>query len=268
VKKIENLSGELTFKILKFLYKDEVMNVLTIHYFENMKSELGEFYIHEIDNQIKALLHIKDDGNSHFTTFYVEEEKYLETLADKIRVISYPDLLLAGKDTEVRIILNYLGKSSELYLNSYYKYDDKSYFDIDKVEFSLKKAVMCDFEIVEKYMIDFFEADCESSKEKISSSINLEKIRLFYKGDIVIGYGNFFGHSKNYINISNVYIANEHRGFGYSNVLMKHMLKESLEKGKIAILQAANINEKANRIYKNTGFKEVSGYAFQFVNEL
>ncbi|MGB3366616.1 MAG: GNAT family N-acetyltransferase [Acidaminobacteraceae bacterium] len=268
MEKINNLTEDLTRKILEFLYKDEAMNVITIHYFENIKSELGELYICEIDKQIKTLLHIKDDGNSHFTTICVDDEKYLEQIASKIKEINYKDLLLAAKDTEVAIILKHMGRAGELYLNTYYVYESKELFDIEKSEFILKKARQSDFEIVEKLLIDFFEADSESSKERISANIKLEKIRLLYKGDTVIGFGSFFGYSKNYIDISSVYISEPYRGLGYSKLLMKYMIKESLEKGKIAVLQASKTNKKANRTYINTGFREMSDYAFQFVNEL
>lgn len=265
--KIENTNEKSIDKILKFLYKDEVMNVLTIHYFENMRSELGDIFIHEVNDEIKALLHIKDDGNSHFTTFYVESEIHLEVIANTISSLNYEDLLLAGNNEEVNLILKILEKDIRLDLFTYYIYDKEYKMSNYDETFSFKKATTSDFELVKTYVVNFFEAENEEAKERISSKINLEKIRLLYKADIPVGFASFFGYSKNFIDISSVYISKEHRTFGYSNILMRFMIDEAMKIEKTPLLQADKNNIVANKLYSSIGYKKISDYTFCFVNQ-
>jgi predicted GNAT family acetyltransferase len=266
MKKILHITKEITNEILEFLYKDEVMNVLTIHYFENRINEIGELYLSRIGHKLNALLHIKDDGNSHFTTFYAEDTLALETIAKQIGQIEYKDLLIAGVDSEVRFIMSYLDRKAELYLNVYYMYAGTGVINNDN-KYIYKLAENHELPIVREFMISFFEADTTEAKEKIADKIDLSKIRLLYLNEEPIGYGSFFGHSKNYIDVSSVYIDAKYRGKGHSKVLMNYLISEALEKDKTPILQASNDKEAANKTYTNVGFKNISGYAFQFINK-
>ncbi|HAG42733.1 MAG TPA: hypothetical protein DCL31_04330, partial [Clostridium sp.] len=72
---------EIKGAILKFLYKEEAINLFIIHFIEN--GNIGDLYIDKEDN-IGAVLHIKDDGNSLFTSFYYDNKKNFETIIKEI----------------------------------------------------------------------------------------------------------------------------------------------------------------------------------------
>lgn len=265
--RITEHTEELNDRILEFLYRDELMNVLTIHYFANIRSDLGELYILEDNSHVKALLHIKDDGNSHFTTFYVEDEIYLKNIADTLEKLDYKDILLASSDKNIKLLLKHLNVDGDLYLHTYYLCKEKIDLNIDKSEFTFGKVEEKDFEIINEFVIDFFEAKTIEAKERIVSKLKKDKIRILFKGNVAIGFGVFFGYSENYIDISSVYIAKEYRGLGYSKILMDYMLDEARNNGKLPILQASLENIAANSLYKKIGFEKVCKYAFQFVNK-
>ena len=89
MEKIEHLSELLKNNILEILYKDEVMNLFLIHILENQALKMGELYIRMLEQEIVSIVHIKPDGNSNFTTYFVINEEYLVDIADKSIELNY-----------------------------------------------------------------------------------------------------------------------------------------------------------------------------------
>lgn len=264
---IRDITDSLKFEIIDFLYKNELMNVLTLHYIENKVEEIGELYLSYNKLEIDCLLHIKDDGNSHFTTFYSLSDEGLNKISNQIIKMPHEDILLAGPSREVKYIMNSMGNNSKINEYSYYKHNIQLAFQPTNSIIKMRKALSNDVDIVGDLLISFFEANTQKSKDKIRSKIDLSKIRLFEIDNIIVGFASFFGYSKNYIDISSVYIDPLYRNKGYGKKLMQLMIKEAYDNGKIAILQADAYNHEANRIYTSVGFEKASEYTFKFLNE-
>lgn len=264
--KVQKITDEIIAQILTFLYRDERLNVILIHIFENDKEQIGELYLHLDNQQIKSILHVKDDGNSHLATFFAVEEKYLSGVAHQINDIQYDDLLLAGSVSDVRYILKCLNREIVLDVFEYYVFDTATKALNNDDMFSFRRAYASDFNIVYQYMIDFFEAGTEQAKKRIRNRIKLDNIRLLIYDNQVVGYASFYGYSKHYIDISNIYIAKSFRGRRYADRLLAEMTNEARLFGKKAILQTNQSNLAANKLYQRAGFKSALHYTFAFIN--
>lgn len=271
--KLENITDKMVQEILNFLYLDEIMNVFLIHYFENQRNSIGQVYIGTNENEITEVVHIKYDGNSNFTSFYSSSKGGLDKIAKLIRELNYSDILLAGKAEEVQHIMNRLEIDKELHLNTYYQFNNDRYSDFNfKKNINLRKATRNnrDIEKIKDYLIGFFGAE---TIEEIQSITSIDKIHEELENGIYLleedgqikGMARFFGESHNYIDITTVYVDEEHREQGYGKMLMKLMVKQALEKNKIPITQTALSNKVAKNIYENLGFEKVCDYTFQFI---
>ena len=271
--KLVDITDKVVQEILDFLYLDEIMNVFLIHYFENQRDGIGEVYIGTYENEITEVVHIKYDGNSHFTSFYSASKDGLDKIAKLIQELNYSDILLAGKEEEVKRIMNRLGIDKELYLNTYYQFNVDRYKSLDfKEVINLRRVTRNnrDIEKVKKYLIGFFGAETKEEIQRITSAEKIQEeiengIYLLEVDGKITGMARFFGGSRKYIDITTVYIDVEYRGKGYGRVLMQLMVKQALENNKIPITQTALNNEVAKHIYENMGFDRVCDYTFQFV---
>ncbi|MBS4535734.1 GNAT family N-acetyltransferase [Clostridium sp. D2Q-14] len=260
-------------EILNFLYLDEIMNVFLIHYFEKQKDSIGEVYIGTDENEITEVVHIKYDGNSHFTSFYSTSIDGLDKIAKLIQELNYSDILLAGIAEEVEHIMTRLDIDKELDLNTYYQFNVDRYDSLNlKKAIKLRKAIRNNRDIkkIKKYFIGFFGAETKEEIQRITSNEKIHEdmengIYLLEIDDKIKGMARFFGESRKYIDITTVYIDEEYRGKGYGKMLMQLMLKQALEKNKIPIIQVALSNEVAKHIYEDMGFHKVCDYTFQFI---
>lgn len=271
--KLVRITDKLSQEILDFLYKDEIMNVFLIHYFENQRDSIGEVYIGTNDNEITEVVHIKYDGNSHFTNFFSGSKNGLENIGKLIQQLNYDDIILAGKKEEVKDIMNRLEIDKELYLNTYYQFNVESYESLYYEEgINLRRVTRYnrDFDTVKKYLIGFFgavtpeEIQRVTSKEKIDEEME-NGIYLLEVDDRTTGMARFFGESRKYIDITTVYIDEKYRGKGYGKILMQLMVREALENNKIPLIQTGLNNKVASTIYENMGFDKVCDYTFQFI---
>lgn len=260
--------------ILEVLYQDEPLNLFLIHYIENRIEDLGDLLICEFENQIKAVLHIKNDGNSNFTNFYAYSNLELRLIGQYLRKIQKPKLLLAGKPKDIYQILDEFEIEKKLELNNYYLLN-RSIFDKIEINHNLKllkaKNNERDKNLIKKYMINFFELKTKEDIEILTNDkIIIENINngiyfLINEDRNIVGMARFFGYSKNYVDITTVYVEKKYRGQGYGKELMKLMVKEGLDMGKVPVTQTSINNQVAISIYEGIGFEKISDYAFEFI---
>lgn len=273
MERIYKISDVIKTELLDFLYEDEIMNVFLIHYIENQPDALGELHIGRIDDKISEVIHIKNDGNSYFTSFYCSYEEGLVNISKVIANTQYKGMLLAGKAEEVGLILNYLNKQEELYLNNYYKFNiNKSISNEESNLYIFRKATMLskDIEKLKEFLVEFFEVEEQSDIDNITSDrkITEEMKNGIYFLEIeneIVGMARYFGQSNNFIDITTVFVDQKYRGRGYGSLLMKLMVQEAIRNNKIPITQTSLINEKARHIYEEIGFVKVCDYTFQYI---
>lgn len=267
--KIEKLTDEIKDAILKFLYKEEAINLFIIHFIEN--GNIGDLYIDKEDN-IGAVLHIRDDGNSLFTSFYYDNKKNFETIIKEIERLKSPRMLLAAKEEDVATALKKLNITRNIDKNFYYIFDNEKKSDLHIEEVNFKKAAFKDKDFIKEAYIDFFGA---TSEEAIKSLTNDDKIKydlkngvyLLYDGYTPIGLAKFSEFSKHFGEITTVYVKSEYRGRGLGKVLMSKMMKILIEMGKTPITQVNIKNLSAKAIYESIGFKKYCDYAFEFLSD-
>ena len=274
MEKLMTLSKEMKDRILEFLYLNEVLNVFLIHYIENQVDALGEIYVGFKDNEINSLVHIKNDGHSNFTSFFVKSDKYLKEVANCIQSIKRPNILLAGRESDVRIIQDYNSRSLDMNIYNYYILSVDQ-FPIEKTietyGFRKVKESSEDIEKVKQYLIEFFWAQTEVEKNKITCEKEVQAkletgIYLLEVNRSTVGMARFFGSSENYIDINTLYIDEKYRGKGYGKLLIQTMVEEALKKEKITVLQASKTNIAARKIYEALGFYSAYDYAFQLIS--
>lgn len=266
--KIDKLTDEIKGAILKFLYKEEAINLFIIHFIEN--DNIGDLYIDKEDN-IGAILHIKDDGNSLFTNFYYDNKKNFETIIKEIERLKSPRMLLAAKEEDVAVALKKLNITRNIDKNFYYVFDDKKKLDLQTEEYSFKEATFKDKEFIKETYIDFFGA---VSEEDIESLTNDEKIKydlengvyLLYSNYTPIGLAKFSEFSRHFGEITTVYIKSEYRGRGLGKILMSKMVEILIEMEKTPITQVNIKNLSAKAVYEGIGFKKYCDYAFEFLD--
>lgn len=266
--KIEKLTDEIKELILKFLYEEEAINLFIIHFIEN--GNIGDLYIDKEDN-IGAVLHIKDDGNSLFTNFYYDNKKNFETIIKEIERLKSPRMLLAAKEEDVAVALKELNITRNIDENFYYIFDNEKKLNLHIEEFNFKKATFKDKDFIKEAYIDFFGA---TSEEEIESLTNDEKIKydlkngiyLLWREDTPVGLAKFSEFSRHFGEITTVYIKSEYRGRGLGKILMSKMVKTLMEAGKTPITQVNVRNLNAKAIYEGIGFKKYCDYAFEFLD--
>ncbi len=262
--------------ILDVLYQEEALNLFLIHYIENRLEDLGELYIYTSKNQVKGILHIKNDGNSNFTSFYAYSNRELKLIAKQLKKIDKPNILLAGKPKDIYQILEGLKISKKLELNNYYVLN-RNLFEKINLDQNIKLLKAnnneIDKNIIKKYLIDFFEP---KTGKDIEALTNNQKVLEDLKNGVYflmnpdgqkIGMSRFSGYSKNYIDITTVYVEKTFRGHGYGKELMKLMVKEALDMGKLPVVQTSVNNDVAKSIYESIGFEKISDYAFDFISD-
>ncbi|MCY9513142.1 hypothetical protein [Paenibacillus apiarius] len=125
MQRIHALTSDLTKKLLHFLYQDELYNIYLIDLLENRPEFIGELYIHQKEKQIMAVMHMKSDGNSDYTTFsYMPSEDGLPHTAAQIRSLCHEKILLAGKRSDVIKLLELLGSAREVAPNQKFEGGD------------------------------------------------------------------------------------------------------------------------------------------------
>lgn len=273
MEKINSLSESLKKEVLDFLYEDELLNVFLIHYLENQPEAIGEIYIGRTGGKLSEVLHIKNDGNSYFTSFYCPSPQGLERAAKLLAGIGYEGILLAGRAEQVEKILESLHKKEELYLNNYYRFEGiPESIEINQDEYIFRSANMStkDVEKIKAFYIEFFEVVEKEAIESITDERKIaEDIRngvyfLEIDGEIA-GMARFFGYTKHYIDITTVLVDKSYRNRGYGELTMSLMVQEAIRKNKTPITQTSLINEKARYIYEKIGFEKVCDYTFQFI---
>ncbi len=273
MKKIDFLSDNLKIELLDFLYEDEVLNIFMIHYLENQPEAVGELYIGRTGNEVSEVLHIKNDGNSYFTSFYCPTPEGLQKAAHLLGGMEDDPILLAGRAEQVEQILSCLNKKEELYMNNYYRFSGTlEPLEVRNDEYAFRKAVMnvTDTERLKELYVEFFEAEDEkdierlTDEDKITEDLKNGVYFLEVKGEVA-GMARFFGYSKNYMDITTVLVDSRYRNKGYGELIMRLMVQEALRENKTPITQTSLVNEKARHIYEKIGFEKVCDYTFQFL---
>lgn len=274
MKYISLISDEFKAKILDFLYEDELFNVFLIHFIENQIEDIGELYIEESNGRINNILHMKFDGNSYFTSFFTKNEKGYAEIAKQLQILDYNRVLLAGKRKEVSKILSYLGKEVTSIPDIYYK------FDVNRncrqtihpdITYRMATCRQEDMSKISEYMIDFFEATNEqeiadiTDEKKLVEDIKVGVYFIEYKGQ-VIGMARYSGKTKNYIDITTVYIDPHYRGKGFGKKLMSYMIDRIISDNKIPVIQTSLLNIIARKTYESLGFIKQDDYSFEFIS--
>lgn len=73
------------------------------------------------------------------------------------------------------------------------------------------------------------------------------------------------GETRNYCDITGVYIEPSYRGQGFGKILINYIINEVTNKNKIPVLQTSSDNIVARRVYEDLGFEKVVDYAFEFL---
>ncbi len=267
MKKIETINENIRKEIINTLYLDEVYQVFPIYLLEN-SSITGELYIDKTENKITSILHLKYDGNSYFTNFYAKDESELQKIAIKLSELNYKKILLAGKYEEVQKIMNDLDIHHNINPNLYYQFDNNTRISIKN---PLTRATKTDLDLVKPFLIDFFDAKTKKEIDDITNSKKLEEeleigIYLYKDHKKVIGMGRFSSYSKNYADITTIYIKPEYRKLGHGKALMKAMIDTTLNLNKIPVTQTAINNVAAKKTYESLGFQPIGKYAFEFIS--
>ncbi|MCM1988972.1 GNAT family N-acetyltransferase [Oceanirhabdus seepicola] len=280
MKKID-LSNEIyRNRMLEFLYKDEMYNTNMIELVECFKDEIGEFYINEEEGKITEFIHMKDDGNSIFTSFKFSYENGIKDIANIIRTKQSEGkskILLGGRLDNVHALLKELGDNRECVENIIFGLNEDKFNELRLKEHCSMREVTYedkDLKIVKKYTVEFFGAETQEEFEKITSEDKIiPKITrgMFFlvqeegEQENIIGMARFYGKTENYIEITSVYIDKDYRGRGFGKELIYKMIKEILRRGKTPILETSTKNIPAIKLYKSMGFVERDKYAFEFV---
>lgn len=267
------INDELKRKILNFLYEDELFNVFLINFIENQIEDMGQLYIEELDGDIESILHIKFDGNSYFTSFFTKNERGYNVIAEQLEILNYKRVLLAGKMKEVSKILSYMDKNLTSTLDIYYRFDVNKYFKhtaLRDIKFRKATSSQDDMSKISEFMIGFFEATNEqeiadiTDKRKLLEDIKLGVYFIEYKGK-PIGMSRYSSESKNYIDITTVYIAPNYRGKGFGKKLMWYMIESIITANKVPVTQTSSLNIIARKTYESLGFIKQDDYLFEFI---
>lgn len=274
MKYISLISDELKAKILNFLYEDELFNVFLIHFIENQIEDIGELYIEESKGNIDNILHMKFDGNSYFTTFFTKNKKGYSQIAEQLQILQYNKVLLAGKSKDVSKILSYIGKDVTFASDIYYKFDVSKYFKqvINLyITFRMATGSQADMDKISEFMIGFFEPTNEkeiadiTDKNKLLENLKVGVYFIEYKGE-PIGMARYSGKTKNYVDITTVYIVPDYRGKGFGKNLMEYMVEIITSDNKIPVIQTSSLNHIARKTYESLGFSKQEDYSFEFIS--
>lgn len=274
MRKIGFLDNDLKKKILSFLYKDEMYNAILIELIENSPKNLGHLYINEAKEEITAILHIKNDGNSDLTNFFYIKEEGLESIVAQMKSLEFKKILLAGRLDKLAPLLNGLGYEKQIEPSIFYKLNSKKYKNITKdlkSEIGLATQTEEDVKKVKQFTAAFFQAETE---EEINSVTNSEKILAKMKAGVylleyeneTIGMARFIGKTKNFAEVTSVYIDGAYRNKGLGKELISHMINIALKEEKIPVLEASSSNIAAISTYEAMGFEKEGEYAFEFLN--
>lgn len=271
---IKLINDELKMKILNFLYEDELFNVYLINVIEKQIDNIGEIYIEESYGDIGSILHIKFDGNSYFTSFFTKNEAGYKEIAKQLEIFKYKRILLAGKRKEVSKILSYLSKDVISSSDIYYKFNASKYLkqtSIPEIKFRQATYEQEDISKISEFMIDFFGATNEeevadiANRRKLFEDIRLGVYFIEYNGQ-PIGMARYSGESKNFIDITTVYIQPNYRGRGFGKKLMLYIIDNIITSNKIPVTQTSSINIVARNTYESLGFIKEDDYLFEFIS--
>jgi predicted GNAT family acetyltransferase len=271
---ISLINDELKAKILDFLYEDELFNVFLIHFIENQIEDMGQLYIKESGGNINNILHIKFDGNSYFTNFFTKSETGYSEIAKQLEILNYKRVLLAGKREDVSKILSYVGKAVTSSSDIYYKFninkDFKQTVHAD-ITFRTANCVQNDISKISEFMVGFFEPTNEqeiadiTDRSKLFEDIKIGVYFIEYKGQ-PIGMARYSGKTKNYIDITTVYIDPNYRGKGFGKKLMLYMVETIISDNRIPVTQTSSVNLIARKTYESLGFIKQDDYSFEFIS--
>lgn len=274
MKYISSIIDEFKVKILDLLYEDELFNVFLIHFIENQIEDIGELYITESNGNISSILHMKFDGNSYFTSFFYKNKEGLNEIIKQLQKLDYNKILLAGREEDVSQILSSIGKKKVSVPDIYYKFDMNKYLNQTiqtDTTFKLATDNKKDLNKISHFLIAFFEPTNEqeikdlTNEKKLLEDLKTGIYFIEYKKQ-VIGMARFSGKTKNYADITTVYIDPQYRGKGFGKRLMEHMIQIVISENKIPVLQTASSNIIARKTYESLGFIKQSDYSFEFIS--
>ena len=274
MKCIPLINDEFKEKILDFLYEDELFNVFLIHFIENQIEDIGKLYVEETNGRIDSILHMKFDGNSYFTSFFTKNEKGYTEIAKQLQILNYNKVLLAGKRKEVSRLLSYLGKEVKSTPDIYYKFDMNRHCNQTiHPDITYRRAACSQKDMIKigEYMISFFELTNEqeiadiTDEKKLIEDIKVGVYFIEYKGQS-IGMARYSGKTKNFIDITTVYIDPHYRRRGFGKSLMDYMVKNAISENKIPITQTGSTNFIARKAYESLGFIKQDEYSFEFIS--
>ncbi|ERI91061.1 acetyltransferase, GNAT family [Clostridiales bacterium oral taxon 876 str. F0540] len=271
---ITSLNDELKKKILSLLYEDELFNVFLIHFIENQIQDIGELYVEESNGSIDNILHMKFDGNSYFTSFFTKKENGYIEIAKQLQLLNYNRVLLAGKRKEVSKILSYLGKKETSTPDIYYEFDLNRYCKQaihSDITYRMATCRQNDMSKISEYMIGFFEPTSNmeiadiTDENKLTEDIKIGVYFIEYKGQ-PIGMARYSGKTKNYVDITTVYIDPIYRGKGFGKKLMENMVENIISDNRIPVTQTSSLNLIARKTYESMGFIKKENYSFEFIS--
>lgn len=269
--KIEKLSLEIKQQILQLLTKDELLNVYLINQINN--NIYDELYVSNDFKNIKEVLLIKNDGNSNFTSFYVQEKTALSKIVNLLQVIN-KNILLAGKYNEVKEISQQLNLINNLNSHGYYYRDfndGQEKINYKEYDLTLVEDKTEDQLLLKKYLISFFMVDDQIKAQELTNDIRIQeiianKIYFLRVNHLPVGMARYVAESNNYYDLSTIYIDKVYQGKGYGKKLIQLMVDQAQKNHKGVVLQVEDENIIAKKLYKTLGFKRITDYTFCFIN--
>lgn len=269
MKHVRNLLEEQFSEILKSLYSEEIFQTELINSLELFDDKQQLFY-YDKDNQIKAVLSIKQDGNSNFTNFWVASDEYLIEIANQLLNTNNKIYLLAGKTEQVEKIFKLLGIDKRIKKDRFYTFN-KLKSELSTSELRKAEINELDIKIIQRFLPEFFEIEDEeliqkvNEREKVIGKIE-KGVYFLDVNNKTVAIGRISSESKNYAELTTIFVDSQQRGKGYGKKLLLGLIEECLKKGKIPVLQVNSLNNSAIHLYESVGFDYLTEYSFEFAD--
>ena len=139
------------------------------------------------------------------------------------------------------------------------------------ITYRMAACIQDDMGKIGEYLIGFFEPTNDqeiadiTGENKLTEDIKVGVYFIEYKGQ-PIGMARYSGKTRNYVDITTVYIDPNYRGKGFGKKLMAYMVENIISDNKIPVTQTSSLNHIARKTYEPMGFIKKDNYSFEFIS--